>query len=320
MKKLIFVGWQNDYDREMFDELKIKFNISIINFSKLDIYLFNILNRFSNKKYAIDYLVLRYSKYFLSCNDDQVYIGIDSNISASFISQLIYLRTIIIFRNTYTSSLKFSLELPSTDIYTFDKNDSAKYGMILTNQFVPNHNILTSENKKSTKNLNKTAYFLGLNKNRKLKLLNLKDVLSEVLITDFHIKEKLSGFKKLFYIFYKWNRNFRLIPYHKSIKDLKKSDLVVEMVKKDQAGLTFRALEAMFSGKKLITNNKNIVNEPFYNSSNIYIYDDISPIAPPEEFILEGFLPVDYEILKKYTATDVFNNILMVSGHIGNTK
>ena len=41
--------------------------------------------------------------------------------------------------------------------------------------------------------------------------------------------------------------------------------------KEDIKGLTLRTLEALFFKKKLITNNRDIVNLQFYNANNIFV-------------------------------------------------
>ncbi|OHE00545.1 MAG: hypothetical protein A2W82_07070 [Sulfurimonas sp. RIFCSPLOWO2_12_36_12] len=73
-----------------------------------------------------------------------------------------------------------------------------------------------------------------------------------------------------------------------------------------QNGLTMRTFEALGSGLKLITTNKNIINEPFYNEQNIIILDrnnfDIS-----FDFFKNSFC--DDENIKQYTFENWFYNL-----------
>lgn len=49
------------------------------------------------------------------------------------------------------------------------------------------------------------------------------------------------------------------------------SKAVLEIVQNGQSGPTLRTMEALFNSKKLITNNRAIVNEAFYDEKNIFI-------------------------------------------------
>lgn len=53
----------------------------------------------------------------------------------------------------------------------------------------------------------------------------------------------------------------------------KKSLATLDIELNIQNGLTMRTFEALGAGLKLITTNKNIINEPFYNNKNITILD-----------------------------------------------
>ena len=62
-----------------------------------------------------------------------------------------------------------------------------------------------------------------------------------------------------------------IIPYSEVKKKLMETKCVLEINKKDQTGLTLRAMESLFYEIKLITDNKLIINEAFYNRDNIFI-------------------------------------------------
>jgi hypothetical protein len=88
--------------------------------------------------------------------------------------------------------------------------------------------------------------------------------------------------------------------------------VVIDIVQRGQSGLTMRAIEALAAGKKIITNNKNIINEPFYNNKNIMIIDDTVNInnVDVECFINQDMINIDYTILEKYNLVNVFQSIL----------
>ena len=71
------------------------------------------------------------------------------------------------------------------------------------------------------------------------------------------------------------------------------------MTKKNQAGLTLRALEALFYEKKLITDNENIKEYDFYNSNNIFILKQDEELNAKKKKELEDFLRKDFKIVSK---------------------
>ena len=70
-----------------------------------------------------------------------------------------------------------------------------------------------------------------------------------------------------------------------------------------QTAMTLRTMEAIFLGKKLITDNRYIAQADFYNEANIFILPD-DPTKLDEaaflKFLEADFVPYDDEILKRY--------------------
>ena len=85
------------------------------------------------------------------------------------------------------------------------------------------------------------------------------------------------------------------------------SKAVLDIVQEGQIGLTIRTMETLCLHKKLITNNKDIVNYDFYNKNNIFIigvdsFDDL------KLFINTRVGKVDKKILSKYNFVDWVNS------------
>lgn len=57
----------------------------------------------------------------------------------------------------------------------------------------------------------------------------------------------------------------------------KNTRVIVDLAYENRQGLTINAITALAKGKKLITTNKRIMNEPFYDPRNIYILDANNP-------------------------------------------
>ena len=64
--------------------------------------------------------------------------------------------------------------------------------------------------------------------------------------------------------------------------------IVVDVSSNGQTGLAMRIIEALTRKKKIITSNKYIKDEPYYNSNNILVYDTNNP-SIPEDFINSPF-------------------------------
>ena len=75
--------------------------------------------------------------------------------------------------------------------------------------------------------------------------------------------------------------------------------MILELTKKNQAGLTLRALEALFYEKKLITDNENIKEYDFYDSNNIFILKQDEELSAKKKKELEDFLRKDFKIVSK---------------------
>ena len=68
------------------------------------------------------------------------------------------------------------------------------------------------------------------------------------------------------------------IPYERIISEVKSSNCIFEIVQDGQSAQTIRYFEAVCYNKKLLTNNYNICNLPFYNSNfmkSFQTFDDI---------------------------------------------
>lgn len=63
------------------------------------------------------------------------------------------------------------------------------------------------------------------------------------------------------------------LDYEDVLDYVSQTNCIIEIVQNDTAGPTMRYSEAVFYNKKLLTNNKNIVNFPFYNSNYMKVFE-----------------------------------------------
>jgi hypothetical protein len=83
---------------------------------------------------------------------------------------------------------------------------------------------------------------------------------------------------------------FRDIPLSEVYNIFNNSKVVLDIVNEKQSGLTMRTFETLGNGKKLLTNNKYISREWFYNEKNICFFDDFN-----SRFILEDGVDCDMD-------------------------
>lgn len=158
--------------------------------------------------------------------------------------------------------------------WTFNPLDAAQYGMKSNIQFYESINLTKGGGMQSD------VFFIGHDKGRKQAILEIKGRLEKLgLLCNFII---LSNKDKT-------------IPYSVAVQNILASRAVLEINQNGQDGLTLRALEALFYGKKLITNNGSIKKTPLFNRNNVFV------LGEDENFEVFWAHPYDHSVdnLKK---------------------
>lgn len=93
------------------------------------------------------------------------------------------------------------------------------------------------------------------------------------------------------------------IPINEVQDLIMNSNVMLDVCRDDQSGLSFRIFESMMYRKKLITNNNDVINYDFYNPNNILIVNkDASNIT-------KGFFETEYQEIEK----DIYNKYTLDS-------
>ena len=100
-----------------------------------------------------------------------------------------------------------------------------------------------------------------------------------------------------------------VLDYKEMLKEISCSDVLLEVQKKGQRGLTFRPFEALGMKKKLITNNPLIKEYDFYSEHNICIIDPEN-ITIPATFFSTPYREIDPQIRAKYHFRHWFNKLV----------
>lgn len=149
-------------------------------------------------------------------------------------------------------------------IFTFDPVDAAQFGYIYTN--VP-YSMLRDGAKEDVE---EDVYFNGSNKGR---LQTLHEIYRQIeahgLTSTFRIVSVPASEQKYEGIVYN-----EYLDYSQIIQGIKRSNCIIEYLSGQQHSATLRYYEAVCYNKKLLTNNKNVVNLPFYNPDYIHLFEN----------------------------------------------
>lgn len=152
------------------------------------------------------------------------------------------------------------ININTCEIWTFDKEDSKKYGLIFNDTF-----FLFDEDMIDDNLIDQEVLFVGRDKGRIAYLNALGELLKMNNITyKFHIvptKPYSINARKL----------NKMVSYSDVIKMVSHSEILLDINQEGQSGLSQRCMEALYFNKKIITNNEYIIDYPLYDRNLIYI-------------------------------------------------
>lgn len=175
-------------------------------------------------------------------------------------------------------------------IYSFDESDCSKYGLI------PLTNYIYLE--KTEKVKSEYTVFSISSIDERLRLLNqIAHELDRMKITYKFIIVGKKRPKNL-------NKNIEMKERRLSLEEVedlqKKADVILDLIRPHQKGLSFRIFEAMALQKKIITSNSVIKNQVFYNPNNILIINPKNPVLRLG-FFKSPYQEIPKEIYDSYT-------------------
>ena len=180
------------------------------------------------------------------------------------------------------------------EIYSFDKEDVKKYNFKETT----NYNYLEKHPQTNPISIKNQVLYIASFDNRLEKIMLLKEALQKINVSyRFIIVGKKTSLYKLKNVFSNLNLGIELRRKRIEQNDLKQlyseTQIVLDIVRENQTGLSFRVFEAMAFEKKLITNNKDISQYNFYNPNNILILENDTYTFDP------AFFATEYQSLSK---------------------
>ena len=164
---------------------------------------------------------------------------------------------------------------------TFDEGDSERYNIPFVGTYFFNQKALENRNEKPV------IFYVGIARPGRIEIIKqLETHLKDICVFNSHVVEIGSTKGRL--------------SYEETIDQIQKADIILDLTREEQRGLTLRPLEALFFEKKLITNNRFIKNYDFYRPENIFILDENNWDELPD-FLAGNYSPVEDEIKSKYT-------------------
>lgn len=76
-----------------------------------------------------------------------------------------------------------------------------------------------------------------------------------------------------------------IMPYREVTDLVREADVLVDCYDRQDAGLSLRPLEAMFWGKKLVTNKQDMRQQDFYDDSWVYVMGEDRDLRTCDLFI-----------------------------------
>lgn len=186
------------------------------------------------------------------------------------------------------------------EVFSFEKEDCEKYHLKFATNWIYNSEPIKNENPIDQKVFNIISEDNRLSVLSKIASdLESKKISHKILIYNKKIKKRISTLEYI----------TKPIPLSEINKHINRSQVLLDINRKNQNGLTFRVFESLGLNKKLITTNSDIKNYDFYNPNNILIIDEKNPDIPTSFFEKE-YVKIPDAIFKKYTLDGWIDNVV----------
>lgn len=210
-------------------------------------------------------------------------------------------KTVAYFNDNTYRCPKIIRVIPNFDeVFSFEKEDCQKYNLKFATNWIYNSPSPVTEKPFEYQ------VFNIISKDRRVHLLskiadNLKanNISHKIFVYDKKYRKKTSSIE--------------FITNHVSLSEIKeyinRSQVLLDVNRKGQNGLTFRVFESIGLQKKLITTNADIVNYDFYNPNNILVIDEKNPEIPVSFFEKE-YEKIPDDIFHKYSLEGWIENVI----------
>jgi len=91
-------------------------------------------------------------------------------------------------------------------------------------------------------------------------------------------------------------------------EQVRRSEILIDIVRPGHTGLSFRFFEALLYGKKMVTNNTAVLDYDFYDPRNILIIDS-EQVQIPAAFLAGEYVDPAADIVQKYSMSSWANEV-----------
>lgn len=194
-------------------------------------------------------------------------------------------------------------------IYTYDYYDSIEFGWTYIGRNYFSTSKLPSAN--STPTIKSDLFFVGGIKGSKEKLLfnlyetilnnNLKPNFYLFCYNDNQLHELEKKYPSYKILYRDWQK------YDNIINSIQETNCIIEILQENQKTQSIRYFEALYFNKKLLTNNSNIINLPYYNPEYMRYFNNIEDI---DFEWLKKDIKVDYHYQNDFSPTNYLKQVL----------
>jgi hypothetical protein len=280
-KKVLFIGVRiHDYEK------KIIFSIEQLGASVTFFQIYSrslLLQKWLSKVYNIDRKKrVYYSKLLTYKGFDYVLVIQGFQIDTHYYDQLKMNNPTAKFINYHWDSLKESYQYLHIinyfdKVYSFDPHDCKKYEEIkyLPLFYINEYSVLRSNSEFVYEDID--VLFIGSwrNKERYRTIRLIKEYCrnNQIEFYSYLYVNWKTFIRSLFRFYYMKNAKLKSLKHPEIVDFFKRSKVIIDLPSSFQQGLTMRTFETLGAGKKLITTNVHIKNEPFYDESYIKLID-----------------------------------------------
>lgn len=186
-------------------------------------------------------------------------------------------------------------------VFSTDPEDCKKYGLKYNHIFYPRDYYTPYAPVTGPDRL----FFLGADKGRAPYIFSLKQILEESGIScDIRIlppagKHAAPDYPERFREIFSGQR----LSYREYLSRLKDCNVLLDINQEGQSALTMRVMESIYLSKKLITNNRHIIEYDFYDPRNILVLPEegLPTVGEIQTFLKLPFRPYPDSILDNYS-------------------
>lgn len=196
-------------------------------------------------------------------------------------------RLIFYYWNPVFTSIHPSKIPPEFEKWSYSPTDCEKYGMMYNSQFYFKSFV------KPSVPIQRDVFFIGKNKGREAGLNKIKKMFDQSNLTSlFYITATHARLNQKKYR--------KKIPYEKALEYVNESKALLDYYVDPYAGLSLRAMESVFLGKKLITNNKTIVKYDFFCEQNVFLIESEEGLGL-KNFFEKPYKHIDAQVKENYS-------------------